>query len=111
MTERNDRGEWVGLCTESFGDPMDAPILLVMDVGGSMLCVSQFTLYGDLRKGRRPSFIEAEEPGRGKELYELFCRRLEEQGYQVARGRFGAHMLVDLNNDGPVTIVLDSDWL
>ena len=82
--------------------------LSAADVGGAMLVVSQFTLYADVRKGRRPSFVEAAEPGIGRRLYELFAARLAAHGYQVACGRFGEHMVVDLENDGPVTIALDS---
>lgn len=85
--------------------------LSAADVDGSMLVVSQFTLYGDLRKGRRPSFIDAAGPNEGRRLYELFAARLESHGFPVERGQFGAHMLVDLENDGPVTIILDSDAL
>ncbi len=85
--------------------------LSAADAGGAMLVVSQFTLYGDLRKGRRPSFIDAAEPGEGNRLYGLFVQRLRSHGYTVERGRFGANMLVSIENDGPVTIVLDSDEL
>jgi D-tyrosyl-tRNA(Tyr) deacylase len=81
------------------------------DVGGAMLAVSQFTLYGDVRKGRRPSFIQAARPDEGERLYERFCERLATHGYRVERGRFGAHMLVSLENDGPVTIIVDSEDL
>ncbi|PZS08900.1 MAG: D-tyrosyl-tRNA(Tyr) deacylase, partial [Chloroflexi bacterium] len=82
--------------------------LSARDVGGEMLVVSQFTLYADLRKGRRPGFVEAARPDRGALLVERFASRLEAEGYTVGRGRFGAHMLVRIENDGPVTIVLDS---
>lgn len=81
------------------------------DVGGAMLVVSQFTLYADVSKGRRPSFIGAADPETGRALYERFAARLAEHGYRVECGEFGAHMLVRLENDGPVTIVLDSDQL
>jgi D-tyrosyl-tRNA(Tyr) deacylase len=70
------------------------------------LVVSQFTLYADLRKGRRPSFFDAAPPERAEPLVEVFCNALVGR---VARGRFGAKMLVELANDGPVTIVLDTD--
>jgi D-tyrosyl-tRNA(Tyr) deacylase len=83
----------------------------VIDVGGSALVVSQFTLLADCRKGRRPSFIEAAEPLRAERLYEVFCRDLEGHGVPVERGRFGAHMEVSLVNDGPVTILLDTTAL
>lgn len=81
------------------------------DVGGAMLAVSQFTLYGDVRKGRRPSFMSAAAPDEGLRLYDRFCTRLAGQGYEVQKGRFGAEMLVTIENDGPVTILLDSDAL
>jgi D-tyrosyl-tRNA(Tyr) deacylase len=78
------------------------------DVEGAMLVVSQFTLYGDTRKGRRPSFIGAAEPGLAAELVEVFARSVEDRGIEVARGEFGAEMEVELVNDGPMTIWLDS---
>jgi D-tyrosyl-tRNA(Tyr) deacylase len=78
------------------------------DVGGSMLVVSQFTLYGDTRKGRRPSFIYAAPPDLAAELVEVFSGAVEERGIEVARGVFGAEMEVELVNDGPMTIWLDS---
>ena len=82
--------------------------LSAADVGGAMLVVSQFTLYADVRKGRRPSFVSAAGPELGRNLYEKFGARLASHGYHVEYGRFGAHMLVDIQNEGPVTIVLDS---
>lgn len=85
--------------------------LSAADLGGQMLVVSQFTLYGDLRRGRRPSFVLAADPQRGEELYEHFAARLRSHGYHVECGRFGAEMLVTIENDGPVTIVLDSTQL
>lgn len=78
------------------------------DIKGSMLVVSQFTLCGDWRKGRRPSFIRAAEPVKGKALYEYFIRRAAAGATHVETGEFGAMMDVRLNNDGPVTFVLDS---
>jgi D-tyrosyl-tRNA(Tyr) deacylase len=80
----------------------------VLDVGGAVLVVSQFTLYADLRKGRRPSWTDAAEPGRASELVEAFAANLERARVRVERGVFGAHMQVELVNDGPVTIVLDT---
>ena len=81
----------------------------VLDLGLGVLVVSQFTLYGDCRKGRRPNFMGAAPPDIAEPLYESFCEALEEQGVQVVqRGRFGAMMAVSLCNDGPVTLVLDS---
>jgi D-tyrosyl-tRNA(Tyr) deacylase len=82
--------------------------LSVLDVGGSALVVSQFTLIADTAKGNRPSFSGAAQPGQAEALYERFCGELESLGVQVARGVFGARMEVDLVNDGPVTIVLDT---
>ena len=78
------------------------------EIGGEMLVVSQFTLYGDCRKGRRPSFTDAEEPTAAKHLYEQFVSRLKEQGLSVQTGEFQAKMEVHLVNDGPVTLILDS---
>jgi len=78
---------------------------------GEMLVVSQFTLYGDTRGGRRPSFIQAAPAEKGKELYEAFVRAVEGLGVRVATGVFQAHMAVELVNDGPVTILVDSDKL
>jgi D-aminoacyl-tRNA deacylase len=82
--------------------------LAVEDVAGSVLCVSQFTLYGDVRRGRRPSFDEASRPEVAEPLYEAFCGAIERQGLRCERGVFGAHMEMELVNDGPVTLVLDS---
>lgn len=79
----------------------------VLDTGGAALVVSQFTLIADTAKGNRPSFSAAARPERAKALYAALCRGLEQEGVPVARGSFGAHMVVELVNDGPVTIVLD----
>jgi D-aminoacyl-tRNA deacylase len=78
------------------------------EVGGAMLVVSQFTLYGDCRKGRRPSFIEAAPPEVAVPLYEAFIRTVQSLGVTVATGRFGAMMRVELVNEGPVTLIVDS---
>lgn len=78
------------------------------DVGGQALVVSQFTLYGDVRKGRRPSFTHAAPPDAARALYERFCQLLAAQGIPVQQGVFQAHMQVALNNDGPVTLWLDT---
>ena len=80
-------------------------------VGGQVLVVSQFTLYGNCRKGRRPSFAEAAGPELGNELYEKFLSICEELGYPPQHGRFGASMQVESVNDGPVTLILDTDQL
>ncbi|MFN3153661.1 D-aminoacyl-tRNA deacylase [Bremerella sp.] len=80
----------------------------VLDVGGSILAISQFTLLGDCRKGRRPSFITAAKPEEANALYEEYVRRIREQGVTVETGIFQADMKVHLINDGPVTLMLDS---
>ena len=82
--------------------------LSLKEVGGEILVVSQFTLFGDCRKGRRPSFTEAEEPSAAKHLYEQFVLKLKERGIPVQTGEFQAKMEVHLVNDGPVTLLLDS---
>lgn len=80
-------------------------------VGGQVLVVSQFTLYGNCRKGRRPSFTEAAPPELGEQLYEKFLEICEELGFPPQHGRFGADMQVASVNDGPVTLILDTDQL
>jgi D-aminoacyl-tRNA deacylase len=82
--------------------------LALAEVGGSVLAVSQFTLYADTRRGRRPGFTDAAEPGHAEAIYERFCAALEALDVQTARGRFGRAMAVELVNDGPFTIWLDS---
>ena len=82
--------------------------LSLKEIGGEMLVVSQFTLYGDCRKGRRPSFTDAEEPNNAKNLYERFLSRLKGEGVSIQTGEFQAKMEVHLINDGPVTLWLDS---
>ena len=91
-----------------FEDADDKMNLSVQDVGGSILSVSQFTLFGDCRRGRRPSFTEAAGAEQGQTLYEAFNEALRAQGMTVETGRFQAHMEVSLVNDGPVTMLLDS---
>jgi D-tyrosyl-tRNA(Tyr) deacylase len=81
----------------------------VLEVHGAVLVVSQFTLYADVQKGRRPSFTRAARPALARELYEAFLAAVARYGVSVAHGVFGAHMAVSLVNDGPVTILLDSD--
>ena len=83
----------------------------LLDTGGAILAVSQFTLYGDARGQRRPSFLQAAPPELGKALYEEFVRALAALGVRVETGVFQTHMSVDLANDGPVTILLDSEKL
>jgi D-tyrosyl-tRNA(Tyr) deacylase len=80
----------------------------LIDIKGGILVVSQFTLFGDCRKGRRPSFSDAAEPGQARELYQRFIAKLKETGIPVAQGEFQAHMEVELVNDGPVTLLLDT---
>ena len=91
-----------------FEDSADKMNLGLTDVGGAALAVSQFTLYGDARKGRRPSFSRAARPEQAQALYDRFCTLLEEEGTTVERGVFQAHMEVALVNDGPVTIWLET---
>ena len=79
-----------------------------LDVGAELLVISQFTLYAGTRKGRRPDFSQAAEPQRAERLYDLAVDLLRQRGLRVETGRFGEHMLVSLENDGPVTIMLDS---
>lgn len=80
----------------------------LLDIEGAALVVSQFTLYGDCRRGRRPSFATAAPPEKARQLYELFVSLLQEKGVPVATGVFQAHMDVELVNDGPVTLIIDS---
>ena len=85
--------------------------LSLLDVGGAALVVSQFTLYGDSRKGRRPSFSDAALPGFAEPLVARFCQSLRTLGIRVEEGQFQAHMLVEIHNDGPVTLILDTEDL
>ncbi len=91
-----------------FEDEQRKMNLALNDVNGAMLVVSQFTLLGDCRKGRRPSFTAAAPPEKAKRLYEYFVARVSEQGIPTATGRFAAMMNVELVNDGPVTLMIDS---
>lgn len=91
-----------------FQDPNGKMNLDVARVGGQLLVVSQFTLLADTRKGRRPSFVNAADPETGRRLYELVVGLLRQRGFAVLTGEFGARMLVEIANDGPVTILLDS---
>ena len=90
-----------------FSDADGKMNLVLGEVGGALLVVSQFTLYGDVAKGRRPSFIDAARPETAVPLYEGFVAALRERGLEVATGEFGADMQVELVNDGPVTLILE----
>ena len=92
-----------------FSDEAGKMNLSVLDAGGSALVVSQFTLYGDTRGGRRPSYVQAAPPEEANRLYQEFVKSLRSLGMKVETGVFQAHMQVELVNDGPVTILLDSE--
>ena len=92
-----------------FPDDQDKMNHSLLDVGGSVLVVSQFTLYGDCRKGRRPSYNDAALPKNAKRLYDYFVNKIQTMGVNVATGQFKSMMNIQLTNDGPVTILLDSN--
>jgi D-tyrosyl-tRNA(Tyr) deacylase len=94
-----------------FADDEGKMNLSVLDVSGEALVVSQFTLYAAIRRGRRPSWTEAEDPGVAEEMIEKLTTAIQGQGVRIARGSFGANMQVELLNDGPVTILLDTDFI
>lgn len=102
-----DRLAWKVTRLRIFGDESGKFAQSVVDTGGAVLVVSQFTLIADTRKGNRPSFTDAAPPEEASSLYERFCDQLASAGIRVERGVFGARMAVELVNDGPVTIVLD----
>jgi D-tyrosyl-tRNA(Tyr) deacylase len=91
-----------------FPDDQDRMNRSLLDSGGEMIVVSQFTLYGDCHKGRRPSFVHALEPEAAEKLCELFVQKVRSRGISCGSGVFGAHMLVSSVNDGPVTLLVDS---
>lgn len=92
-----------------FEDENDKMNLSILDIKGEILLISQFTLYGDARKGRRPNFMNALSGDEAIVLYEKVIERLKDTGLKIETGVFGAHMNVDIKNDGPVTILLDSN--
>ena len=92
-----------------FEDDQGKMNLSALDVGGELLAISQFTLYADTRRGRRPSFTQAAPPERSKPLFDYFVTKLRESSLRVAEGVFGAMMHVEIHNEGPVTIILDSE--
>ena len=92
-----------------FEDQAGKTNLSIQDVGGEAIVVSQFTLYADTRKGRRPSFVKAAPPEIAEPLVQCFAEILSAQGIPTKTGRFGAHMLVEIDNDGPVTIMLERE--
>lgn len=103
--------EWLAEKTANlriFEDSEEKMNLSLLDTGGEALVVSQFTLYGDARRGRRPSFSQAAPPQKADELYELYARTLRNSKIPVQTGIFRARMLVQIENDGPVTIVIDT---
>jgi D-aminoacyl-tRNA deacylase len=109
-TDSSAELEWMAdkiLNLRIFADEVGRMNRSVLEIGGELLVVSQFTLYGDARKGRRPSFVEAAPPDLAIPLYERFTVLLGEGGCPVQTGRFGAMMQVDLRNEGPVTILLE----
>ena len=91
-----------------FHDANDKMNLSLLDIKGEILVISQFTLYGDCRKGRRPNFMEAQSGEEANKLYEEFIKLLKTSNLKVESGEFGADMKVQINNDGPVTVLLDS---
>jgi len=116
VAEEDDQQDVIQLATRVAGlrvfeDDDGRMNLALSDVGGGVLVVSQFTLMGDCRKGRRPSFVAAAGPEKANALYESFVAELKGQGIAVETGKFRAHMEVELVNDGPVTLLLDSNRL
>lgn len=110
-TDTGEQARWLAdkvVSLRLFNDAEGKMNLGLEDVGGEVLVVSQFTLYGDCRKGRRPSFIEAAPPEIAIPMYEAFVNGIRARGIRTATGRFGAMMQVELTNDGPVTLIVES---
>ena len=92
-----------------FNDNENKMNLSINDIQGEILVVSQFTLYANTKRGRRPSFVDAADPGLAKQIYDTFCSLLQTHNVNVKTGKFGANMEINLINEGPVTIILDSN--
>lgn len=110
--DTGDEADWLADKTANlrvFEDQDGKTNLSLQDVNGQLLVVSQFTLYADTSRGRRPSFIRAAPPEVAEPLVERFSQRVEGHGVPVQRGRFGAHMIVSIENDGPVTVMLERE--
>jgi D-tyrosyl-tRNA(Tyr) deacylase len=105
-----DQADWLARKAAGlriFEDSAGKMNLSLLDVEGQALVVSQFTLYGDIRKGRRPSFVDAADPDIAEPLIQRFAQTLRQHGIPVEMGVFGAHMMVEIHNDGPVTLILE----
>ena len=112
QTDTKNEAEWLAekcAVLRVFEDEQGKTNLSVQDVGGEVLVISQFTLYADTRKGRRPSFIKAASPEIAQPLVDHFVDHMRGLGISIQKGVFGAHMLVEIENDGPVTIILERD--
>ena len=111
-TDGEAEAEWMAdklVHLRIFEDGRGKMNLSLLEVGGALLAVSQFTLYGDCRKGRRPSFAGAGDPDEANRLYEFFKESVSKKGVPVESGVFQAHMMVEISNDGPVTLVLERE--
>jgi D-tyrosyl-tRNA(Tyr) deacylase len=109
-TDTAEEAEWLAAKVAGlrlFEDEAGKMNLSLAEVGGAFLVVSQFTLYGEARRGRRPSFTDAARPEQAEPLVDYFCEKLREQGFTVETGVFGAHMQLEIHNDGPVTLLIE----